>query len=75
MLLYHVGCETEPSFTSDEGRRELASTARFQRLVIVTLHRGHKYENIDMIKQELSAKAMDLAPEGVADENLVSVYY
>ncbi|KAK3697176.1 hypothetical protein QZH41_013556 [Actinostola sp. cb2023] len=65
------GRETDWCFSSEEGRKDLASTAKYQRLVVVTLHRGHQYESIETIKQELSAKAMDLAPEGVTNENLV----
>ncbi|XP_031574018.1 eEF1A lysine and N-terminal methyltransferase-like [Actinia tenebrosa] len=65
------GRETDKSFASQEGQKELAATAKFQRLIIASLHRGHKYENIETIKKELSAKVMELAPDGVINEKMV----
>ena len=49
-------------FSTDEGRKQLAVSAGFERLVVVTLHREHLYENLDAIKAELSGKVMELAP-------------
>jgi hypothetical protein len=69
--LCSTGRETHRSFACKEGQAELASTAKFQRLIIASLHRGHKYENIETVKQELSAKVMELAPDGVTNEKLV----
>ena len=57
--------ETEWMFSTDEGRREVAHNAGFDRLVVVTLHREHQYASLDHVKQELSAKVMELAPDGV----------
>ncbi|KAI8779458.1 methyltransferase-like protein 13 [Biomphalaria glabrata] len=56
------GRETEWLFSTDKGRLHLQESAGFQRLVVVTLNRGHEYENIDAIKAELSNKVMELAP-------------
>ncbi|XP_072176738.1 eEF1A lysine and N-terminal methyltransferase-like [Diadema setosum] len=60
------GRETEFLFVSDKGRGQLAEQAGFQRLVVVTLHRGHTYQSIDTIKAELSSKVMELAPGGMS---------
>ena len=49
-------------FSTDRGRLHLAANASFQRLVVVTLGRGHTYENLDAIKAELSNKVMEVAP-------------
>ncbi|CAG5116730.1 unnamed protein product [Candidula unifasciata] len=38
-------------------------SAGFQRLVVVTLSRGHSYENLEAIKAELSSRVMELAPK------------
>ena len=58
--------ESEWLFSSPEGRRELAKSADFERLVVVSLHRDHTYaDGMDGVKKELSAKVMELAPPGV----------
>lgn len=41
---------------------ELTSNAGFERVVIVTLGRGHIFSDMDSIKKELSTKVMELAP-------------
>ncbi|CAL1541569.1 unnamed protein product [Lymnaea stagnalis] len=57
------GRETEWLFSTDKGRLHLQDSAGFQRLVVVSLNRGHDYENLDAIKAELSNKVMELAPK------------
>ncbi|GFO39899.1 methyltransferase-like protein 13 [Plakobranchus ocellatus] len=56
------GRETEWLFSTDKGRLHLLDSAAFQRLVVVTLNRGHTFENMEAIKAELSSKVMELAP-------------
>ena len=41
---------------------ELTTNASFERVVIVTLGRGHAFSDMESIKKELSAKVMELAP-------------
>jgi len=41
---------------------ELATNASFERVVIVSLGRGHTFSDMDSIKKELSTKVMELAP-------------
>ena len=48
-------------FSTDEGRKQLSESAGFERLVVVTLHRDHLYDNLNAIKAELSSKVMELA--------------
>ncbi|XP_077986921.1 eEF1A lysine and N-terminal methyltransferase-like [Glandiceps talaboti] len=59
------GRETDWMFGYPEGRKQLAVSAGFGRLVVVSLHREHQYENIESIKAELSGKVMELAPTGL----------
>lgn len=33
--------------------------------MIVTLHRGHTYQGLDEVKEEVSSKAMELAQSGL----------
>ncbi|XP_028398377.1 eEF1A lysine and N-terminal methyltransferase-like [Dendronephthya gigantea] len=59
------GREHEWMFSVKEGQKQLATSAGFERLVIVALNRGHSYESISMIKEELSGKVMEFAQKGV----------
>ena len=66
LYVLYLGRENEWLFSLENGQKELCEAAGFQRLVIATLHRGHEYNDIEMIKSELSSKVMDLAPSGMA---------
>ena len=69
-ILYNLKSvrEMEWQFNSDEGRLQVADSAKFQRLIVVALSYDHKYENLDEVKAELSTKVMDLAPPGLQDK-------
>ncbi|KFV97106.1 Methyltransferase-like 13 [Eurypyga helias] len=60
------GRETEWLFGTEEGRRQLATSAGFGRLVTVALHREQHYEGMAGIQAELSGKVMELAPPGLS---------
>ncbi|KAM6077671.1 eEF1A lysine and N-terminal methyltransferase isoform 2-T4 [Theristicus caerulescens] len=59
------GRETEWLFGTEEGRKQLATSAGFGRLVTVALHREQHYEGMAGIQAELSGKVMKLAPPGL----------
>ncbi|NXX32778.1 MET13 protein, partial [Nicator chloris] len=59
------GRETEWLFGTEEGRRQLAASAGFGRLLTVALHREQHYEGMAGIQAELSGKVMELAPPGL----------
>jgi SAM-dependent methyltransferase len=63
------GRETEWMFSTDEGRMELQRTAGFERLLVVTLHREHTYDDLDAIKAELGERVLELAPRNVAKQS------
>ncbi|XP_072686713.1 eEF1A lysine and N-terminal methyltransferase isoform X4 [Canis lupus baileyi] len=65
------GRETEWLFGMEEGRKQLAATAGFRRLITVALHRGQQYEGMDSIQAELSARVMELAPAGMPSQQQV----
>uniref|UniRef100_A0ABM5G9K0 eEF1A lysine and N-terminal methyltransferase n=1 Tax=Pogona vitticeps TaxID=103695 RepID=A0ABM5G9K0_9SAUR len=60
------GRETEWLFGTEEGRKQLAASAGFWRLVVVSLHRDQQYEDMSAIQAELSEKVMELAPAGLS---------
>uniref|UniRef100_A0A8W7PD81 Methyltransferase type 11 domain-containing protein n=1 Tax=Anopheles coluzzii TaxID=1518534 RepID=A0A8W7PD81_ANOCL len=56
------GRETEWLFATPAGRRKLQESAKFDRLAIVTLHRGHVYTDLEAVKAELAESVKSLAP-------------
>lgn len=65
------GRETEWLFGSETGRRQLAGSVGFRRLLVVALHRDQQYESMEAIQSELSAKVLELAPPGLPDNQQV----
>ncbi|CAH2105057.1 unnamed protein product [Euphydryas editha] len=58
------GRESEWLFGTPAGRRQLQDSARFGRLVVAVLRRGHLFESLDAVKEELAHSAKMLAPNG-----------
>ncbi|XP_007525255.1 eEF1A lysine and N-terminal methyltransferase isoform X1 [Erinaceus europaeus] len=65
------GRETEWLFGMDEGRKQLALSSGYQRLVTVALHRGQHYEDMSSIQDELSTRVLELAPAGMPAQQRV----
>ncbi|XP_028386463.1 eEF1A lysine and N-terminal methyltransferase isoform X1 [Phyllostomus discolor] len=65
------GRETEWLFGMEDGRKQLAASAGFRRLITVALHRGQQYESMESIQAELSARVMELAPAGMPAQQQV----
>ncbi|XP_054646850.1 eEF1A lysine and N-terminal methyltransferase isoform X2 [Dunckerocampus dactyliophorus] len=65
------GSETAWLYSSSEGRRQLAASANFRRLVIVAMHRNQEYTDMQAVQSELSPMVMELAPPGMADNQQV----
>uniref|UniRef100_UPI0037E8E8F7 eEF1A lysine and N-terminal methyltransferase n=1 Tax=Semicossyphus pulcher TaxID=241346 RepID=UPI0037E8E8F7 len=59
------GSETAWLYSSSEGRRQLAASANFRRLVVVAMHRNQEYTDMQAVQSELSLMVMDLAPPGM----------
>lgn len=59
------GHESNWLYGSAEGRAQLASSAKFRRLIIVAMHRDQKYEDMQAVQSELSPMVMELAPPGM----------
>lgn len=56
----------------EDGRKQLAVSAGFRRLITVALHRGQQYESMDSIQAELSTRVMELAPAGMPPQQQVT---
>lgn len=69
------GSETAWLYSSSEGRKQLAASANFRRLIIVAMHRSQEYKDMQAIQSELSPMVMDLAPPGMPDNHKVDILY
>ena len=65
--------ELEELFSVDAGLMQLAESVGFERLVVVTLHRGHVYASLDAVKEEVSAKALELIQHNAPKKKKVIV--
>ncbi|XP_071947515.1 eEF1A lysine and N-terminal methyltransferase-like [Antedon mediterranea] len=65
------GREVEWLFSNPKGRVDLAKSASFQRLIVVTLHRDNQYESLKAIQDELSGDVMELAPSDLPENTKV----
>ncbi|XP_077572794.1 eEF1A lysine and N-terminal methyltransferase [Stigmatopora nigra] len=65
------GSETAWLYSSSEGRRQLAASANFRRLVVVAMHRNQEYADMQAVQSELSPMVMDLAPPGMPQNQQV----
>ncbi|XP_058610804.1 eEF1A lysine and N-terminal methyltransferase isoform X2 [Onychostoma macrolepis] len=59
------GRESDWLYGSAEGRTQLASSAKFRRLIIVAMHRDQEYEDMQAVQSELSPMVMELVPPGM----------
>ncbi|KAI5632989.1 methyltransferase domain-containing protein [Phthorimaea operculella] len=62
------GRESEWLFGTPAGRRQLQDSARFGRLVVAILRRGHVFESLDAVKEELTHSAKMLIPYGFSGQ-------
>lgn len=68
------GSETAWLYSSSEGRRQLAASANFRRLVIVAMHRNQEYTDLQDVQSELSPMMMELAPPGMPANQQVNTH-
>nr|SVE76276.1 EOG090X02SD [Daphnia longispina] len=59
------GRETDWLFGSNEGRRQLADNAKFQRLLVIHLGRDHQFASLDCVQTELAGIVSSLQPQGL----------
>jgi len=69
------GKETDWQYGSSEGRSQLAASANFKRLVVVTMHREQVYTDMQAVQAELSQVVMELAPPGMPENQQVTAIY
>lgn len=73
------GSETSWLYSSSEGRKQVAGSANFKRLIIVSMHRNQEYTDLEAVQSELSPMVMELAPPGMPANQRVnphkSIFY
>ena len=67
--------ESEWLFGTPAGRRQLQDSARFGRLVVAVLRRGHLFESLDTVKEELAHSAKMLVPNGFSGQVNILIGY
>lgn len=63
--------EAEWLFNSNDGRRQLAENANFQRLVIIHLGRDHQFGSLQCVQDELASVVSSLQPKDLAANSKV----
>lgn len=61
------GKERESLISTEVGKSNLVQQAGFSRLIIITLNHGHKFDSIETVKNDLSPKVLELAPQNCAN--------
>ncbi|KAF5303179.1 hypothetical protein FQA39_LY10092 [Lamprigera yunnana] len=64
------GREVEWMFSTNKGRKHLAKMVKYNRLAVISMHRGHTYESLVVIQNELQEAVCDIAPEGLTGKIL-----
>jgi hypothetical protein len=67
--------ETEYLFATADGQKQVISMTGADRLALVFLHRGQKYESLDVVKEELASSIVQLAPVGMPSNTQVIIRY
>ncbi|XP_045510777.1 eEF1A lysine and N-terminal methyltransferase homolog [Colias croceus] len=62
------GRESEWLFGTTAGRRQLQESAKASRLVVAVLRRGHHFDSLDAVKEELAHSAKMLIPFGFSGQ-------
>lgn len=70
LQLFFINSETEWLFSTPQGRKKLLLSANFDRLAIVSMHRGHIYTTWDDVKEEISDSIKNLAPVGLKNQQI-----
>lgn len=65
------GRETEWLFSTEAGRKKLLQSAKYDRLAIVSMHRGQTYKTWDDVKNELSSSIRNFAPIGLKNQQVI----
>ena len=73
--MYLLCREVDWLFCSDTGRLQLAESAGVERLVVVTMHRGHTYSSMAQVKDEVVDKAVELLQRGLPSKKKVKSHY
>ncbi|KAJ8939942.1 hypothetical protein NQ318_007870 [Aromia moschata] len=64
------GREAEWLFSTKAGRKHLVKMTKHNRLAIITLHRGQKYESFDAVQTELTNTVCNLAPSSLTNKKI-----
>ncbi len=52
-------------FSTDQGRKQVADSAGYERLVLVTLHRSYAYTSVEEVREEVEGDLVRLMQGGL----------
>ena len=61
-IIVPQGQEKQFMFATEMGRQKLTSQASVSRLIVVTLGAGHVFESLEVVKDEINSKILELSP-------------
>lgn len=62
--------EAEWLFSTKVGRKHLVTMTNHNRLAIITLHRGQKYQSFEAVQKELTETVCNLAPTSMNNKKV-----
>jgi hypothetical protein len=70
-IIVPQGREKDSIFSTEMGRFKLCTQADCSRLVLVFLGAGHVFESLDVVKEELNSKILELSPNLCSNYNKI----
>lgn len=67
------GQEKQFMFATEMGRQKLVSQVNTSRLVLVFLGAGHVFESLEIVKEELNTKILELSPSDCTNYNEIPI--
>lgn len=61
-IIIPQGRETESVFATEMGRQSLCTQVESSRLIVIFLGHGHTFSSLEVVKDELSSKILELSP-------------
>ena len=62
-IIVPQGRERDSVYSTELGRQNLCKQAKVARIVLILMGHGHVFENVDVVKNELNSKILELAPD------------
>lgn len=72
-IIVPQGKEKESIFATEIGKFKLCAQAQVSRLILVILGAGHVFESLDIVKNDLNSKILELSPRGCSNYEQIPI--